>query len=221
MARFIAGLNKEIANVVDLQHYMEMEELLDKVIKVEKKIKSKWFKSSLASSSSWKFNWKHNKATLKTKEEAKKKDLDTVSKYKTEAKTFSKSREIKCFKCQGFENIASQCLNKRVMIVLENGEIKSASSSEDEMPPLEDCFDVEVQEPVHDDLLVTRRALSIKLKDNVDEEQYDHIFHSKCHVKDKVCTMIIDSGSCINVPSTLLIDKLNLHTIKYPKPYKL
>lgn len=40
-------------------------------------------------------------------------------------------------------------------------------------------------------------------------------------MKDKVCTLIIDSGSCTNVASTLLIEKLDLHTMKHPKPYKL
>ncbi|KAJ4717073.1 Transposon Ty3-I Gag-Pol polyprotein [Melia azedarach] len=165
IARFISGLNKEIANVVDLQHYVEMEELLHKAIKVEKQIKSKG--------------------------------------------------------CQELGHIASQCPNKRAMIVLENREIESASSSEDEMPPLEDCSYVEVEEPVHGDLLVPRRAISIQPKDDVDVEQHEHIFQIRCHVKDKVCTMIIDSGSCTNIASTLMVDKLNLHIIKHPKPYKL
>ncbi|KAJ4710348.1 Mutant gag-pol polyprotein [Melia azedarach] len=52
MARFISGLNKEIADVVDLQHCVEMEELLHKAIKVDKQIKSKGFRSGLASNSS-------------------------------------------------------------------------------------------------------------------------------------------------------------------------
>ncbi|KAJ4710331.1 Transposon Ty3-I Gag-Pol polyprotein [Melia azedarach] len=123
--------------------------------------------------------------------------------------------------CQGFGHIASQCPNKRVMMVLENGRIESASSSEDEMPPLADCSDIEIEEPVHGDLLITRKTLSIQPKDDVDVEQREHIFHTICHVKDKVCTMIIDSGSCTNVASALLVDKLNLNTIKHPKPYKL
>lgn len=107
------------------------------------------------------------------------------------------------------------------MIVLENGEIENASSSENEMPPLADCSDIEIEEPVHGDLLVIRRALSIQSKDDVDVEQREHIFYKRCHVKDKVYTMIIDSGGFTNVASTLLVDKLNLYTIKHPKPYKL
>ncbi|KAJ4723252.1 Mutant gag-pol polyprotein [Melia azedarach] len=63
MATFISSLNKEIADVVDLQYYMEIEELLHKAIKVENQIKSKGFRSGLGSSSSWKFKWKDNKVT--------------------------------------------------------------------------------------------------------------------------------------------------------------
>ncbi len=33
--------------------------------------------------------------------------------------------------------------------------------------------------------------------------------------------MIIDGGSCTNVASTVLVEKLNLPTIKHPRPYKL
>ncbi|KAJ4715124.1 Zinc finger, CCHC-type [Melia azedarach] len=116
MARFISGFNKEIADVVDLQHYVEMEELLHKAIKVEKQIKSKGFRFGSASSSSWKSNWKDNKVTSKPKEEPKRKDSIVVSKSKIETKISSKLREVKCFRSQGFGHIASQCLNKRVRI---------------------------------------------------------------------------------------------------------
>ena len=33
--------------------------------------------------------------------------------------------------------------------------------------------------------------------------------------------MIIDSGSCTNAASTLLVEKLSLPTLKHPRPYKL
>ncbi|KAJ4710324.1 Retrovirus-related Pol polyprotein from transposon 17.6 [Melia azedarach] len=56
MVIFFAGLNKEITDVVDLQHYVEIEEVLHKIIRVKKKIKSKGFKSGSVSSSSWKSN---------------------------------------------------------------------------------------------------------------------------------------------------------------------
>ena len=39
MARFLNGLNQEIANVVELQHYVEIEEMVQKVIKIEQQLK--------------------------------------------------------------------------------------------------------------------------------------------------------------------------------------
>ena len=40
----------------------------------------------------------------------------------------NKTSSIKCFKCLGKGHIASQCPNKRTMIVLENGEVDNESS---------------------------------------------------------------------------------------------
>ena len=35
MARFLGGLNKEIADQVELQHYLELEELVHLAVKIE------------------------------------------------------------------------------------------------------------------------------------------------------------------------------------------
>ena len=44
----------------------------------------------------------------------------------------------------------------------DNGEIESGSEDDTEsIPSLEECYDFEVKEPMHGDLLITRRALSI------------------------------------------------------------
>lgn len=222
MARFIGGLKKEIADVVELQYYVEMEDLLHKAVQVEKQLKSKTSsKFSSSSSTSWKSNWKNNKAISHPKENVKAKSTMASSKGKSETNSSSRSRDIKCFRCQGIGHIASECPNKRAMILLDNGDIESVSSSDDEMPLLEDCSDVEVAEPVHGNLLVTRRALSIQPKEDEDAEQRDKIFHTRCLINEKVCSMVIDSGSCTNVASTLMVEKLNLPTKKHPNPYRL
>ena len=35
------------------------------------------------------------------------------------------------------------------------------------------------------------------------------------------CSMIIDGGSCTNVASTALVERLGLVCLKHPKPYRL
>ena len=39
MARFLYGLNRDIANVVELQHCVELEDMVNMAIKVERQIK--------------------------------------------------------------------------------------------------------------------------------------------------------------------------------------
>ena len=41
MARFLVGLNREIANLVELQHYVELEDMVHMAIKIENQLKRK------------------------------------------------------------------------------------------------------------------------------------------------------------------------------------
>ena len=109
------------------------------------------------------------------------------------------------------------------MIMCDNGEVETASESDsDDMPPLEDISDNDVVEyPVKGENLVVRRALNAQIKVDENEQQRENIFHTRCHVNNKVCSMIIDGGSCINVASTTLVEKLGLLLLKHPRPYKL
>ena len=68
-------------------------------------------------------------------------------------------------------------------------------------------------------LLILRRALS-GLKGNQDEQR-ENIFHSRCTIKGKVCSLIIDSGSCTNVDSTSVLEKLNLQATAHSHPYNI
>ena len=107
------------------------------------------------------------------------------------------------------------------MILREDGDIETDGESEDdEMPPLEEASDVEIAYLADGRLLVARRALSVQVKKG-DKVQRENIFHTRCHIKDRVSSMIIDRGSRTNVASTELVEKLSLPTFKHPKPYKL
>jgi hypothetical protein len=41
MARFLNGLNQDITNVVELQHYIELEDMVHVAMKVERQLKRK------------------------------------------------------------------------------------------------------------------------------------------------------------------------------------
>ncbi|XP_033139178.1 uncharacterized protein LOC103841606 [Brassica rapa] len=90
---------------------------------------------------------------------------------------------------------------------------------DDESDPIYDeepCFDY----PAHGPLLVTRRTLSVQPKNN-EKEQRENLFHSRCLVSEKVCSLIIDGGSCTNVASDTLVRKLGLATRPLSRPFRL
>ncbi|RDX78564.1 hypothetical protein CR513_41141, partial [Mucuna pruriens] len=123
--RFIEGLKKKIADMVELQHYMEIEDWLHKTIQVERRSDCQ---------------------------------IKCSPKGKINIDTSYRSHDTKCFNYQGIEHIASQCPNKRSMIMMDNGKVESESSGDDEMSPLEDSSDMEVDEPVDGVVLDTRYA---------------------------------------------------------------
>jgi hypothetical protein len=86
----------------------------------------------------------------------------------------------------------------------------------DEMPELVDASDDDgVEYPVKGESLVARRAFNTQIKIDDMEQQRENIFHTRCYVNNKVCSMIIDGGSCTNVAST------TLPLLKHSRPYKL
>ena len=58
MARFLNELNQDIANVVQLQHCVELEDMVHVAIKVEQQLKRKgiWSFQNPGSSASWRSN---------------------------------------------------------------------------------------------------------------------------------------------------------------------
>ena len=61
MARFLNGLNIDIANMVELQHYLEIEDIMHMTIKVKKQLKIRGnvrSNSFLGSSQGWKLNFR-------------------------------------------------------------------------------------------------------------------------------------------------------------------
>ena len=220
MARCLAGLNLEIQNVVELQHYVELEDMVHMAIKIENQVKRKGSSNTRStpgpSSSTCKLNqWRKEEKPPNTKHKTKLKQEGNNQGNQGKPDSFTTwNHDIMCFKCQGRGHIASQCSNKRVMVMRDNAEIETDNESDcDSMPSLEDADDEEYA--VQGELMVARRALSVQAKED-DEMQRDNIFHTRCHIQNKVWSVIIDGGSCTNVASTTMVEKLGMPTSKHP-----
>ncbi|XP_056853604.1 uncharacterized protein LOC130502881 [Raphanus sativus] len=209
MARFMGGLNRDIMDRLEVHHYVEMEELLHKAIMFEQQLKRRSYKSSYGAS---KPHYQKDEKIRESRPFSKPKVEEQSVKGK-EVATASKSRDIQCYKCKGYGHYASSCSNKRVILIRENGDIESeeeVSESEEER----------VEMPTRGELLVTRRTLNLQAKTDGDEQR-ENLFHTRCMVHGKVCSLVIDGGSCTNVASETMVEKLGLKVIKRPTTYKL
>ena len=94
------------------------------------------------------------------------------------------------------------------------------SNSSRHSSPSKPSSEIENESPPEGDLLVVRRLLG-QVSQPFAESQTENIFHTRCLIQNNICSLIVDGGSCANVASTRVVDKLGLPTISHTKPYKL
>ncbi|KAJ4717052.1 Transposon Ty3-I Gag-Pol polyprotein [Melia azedarach] len=174
MARFLNGLNKEISNVVKLQPYTELEDLLHLALKVEKQLKMRGSTNNFFSyTSSFKSNWRKDDKASSFKPKTESKEASKTSnpgKDKSKLDSTINTKNIKCFKCQGVGHYKRDCPNQRNIFMLD-GEYYLASeeeNGEETMPPLEDASDEEKDEQLtiaeSGKALIARRVLNMQVQ---------------------------------------------------------
>ncbi|XP_027184028.1 uncharacterized protein LOC113782336, partial [Coffea eugenioides] len=195
MARFLNGLRPKIADQVELHHYVELGDLVEKAIKIERRIKRRGSTRSYSN-----FSPSYLRTTPPKKEDKgpsnsiPSRPRPDMTKWESKAtpktaieSSMGRNRDTRCFKCQGRGHIASQCPNQRAMIILPNGEFLTDDEDEkEELPSLEE---EEEALPVNERVgLVVRRALATQVK---------------------------------AADRALMVEKLTLPTLRHPTPYRL
>ncbi|GLU23899.1 hypothetical protein SLE2022_398740 [Rubroshorea leprosula] len=215
IARYLGGLDYDISKVVQLQQYWTLDDVIRLALRVEKQISRKNIPST-----SKPRDFGASRGTQASKTVAK-----TPAKTEKEVSSSrpAQSNTRKCFKCQGFGHIAANCPNRRVVTII-GGEIHEASEDEAEKEQNDETESPQLEEELipadHGESLVVRRSLHATI--TKDEDWLRHnIFHTRCTSRGKVCNVIIDSGSCENVVSNYMVEKLGLPVKDHPHPYKL
>ncbi|XP_048502869.1 uncharacterized protein LOC125498660 [Beta vulgaris subsp. vulgaris] len=231
IARFIAGLDKKLAKKVDLQPYWSFEEVVQVAMRAEKYVKAKkasTFKHFVKQGDKRSGGAKREEGSSSTT--PTRFDKFKGDKGKSSTPLATEERRI-CFKCKGYGNILKDCPNNRVMTLRDIQEIDAdyaKGSFEKEEHEGEKEHDEEAayevdseEEPEYEGQQLIGRHMLHTQPPSLDHTQRDNIFFTRCLVKQRVCDLIIDNGSCANVVSTTLIDKLQCPTSNHPRPYKL
>ncbi|PKU63898.1 hypothetical protein MA16_Dca009882 [Dendrobium catenatum] len=123
------------------------------------------------------------------------------------------SPRTKCFRCQGYEHIASQCSSPYKVSIVEEvteddlePEVNQIHQVKEEDKYFEEDDDTTVlnclQKQDTSPICMVRCALSHSTP--TDDWRRTTIFHTYTKIKDKNCKVIVDSGSCINVVSSTI-----------------
>jgi hypothetical protein len=136
----------------------------------------------------------------------------------------TKSSGIQCFKCGCRVHVIRECPNYHTIIVNDNGEYESASEEEQEAFDEEKFQDANENEDLpscefeRGAALVVTQILSVQMKE-AKNGQWHNLFQTRAKVEGNVCKMIIDGGSCHNLASREMVDKLGMKLLRHPHPY--
>jgi len=227
IVRYLGGLSPKYSQVVELQAYTTFDDVCLLAHKVETQFKTRAARRDYPRPTPKGPPFNEGSSPLPPKPAPSSNSLplknQAPQRNQPPPQTRSNSEPFKprrCFKCQGLGHIASECPNPRIISLAEWEMSKEEEEREDNLACLKEEEPEEVIEVADEgEMLMIKRVMSGHKEEA--EEQRENIFHSRCTVHNKVCSLIIDGGSCANVASSNMVEKLGLHPTVHPHPYKL
>ncbi|KAK1681376.1 hypothetical protein QYE76_042224 [Lolium multiflorum] len=235
IARFFNGLNYPIKRIVEFQQYSNMVELVHQASKAERQVnedikysKSKQYFASKIATSTPTTSVKPTASSTPSKQPSIQSRMKQTVSSTASSKASTGPSNVTCFKCGTQGHKSFECKNTKVMITMENGDIETLSEGEYEalvqaaVANEEDYDEESGEDPLlctHDpspSLVVTR---VLTTQPQAMEDQRCNIFQTRAGIGGKSIKVIIDGGSCHNLASTELCEKLNLTLRKHPHPY--
>ncbi len=147
-----------------------------------------------------------------------------------EATLAGRTRDVLCYRCKGYGHVQRDCPNQRVLVVKDDGGYSSASDLDEATLALLAADDAGTKEPPeeqigaddaeHYESLIVQRVLSAQME-KAEQNQRHTLFQTKCVIKERSCRLIIDGGSCNNLASSDMVEKLALTTKPHPHPYHI
>jgi hypothetical protein len=243
MARFLGGLNREIQDILAYKEYNNVTRLFHLACKAEREVQGRRASARSNISAGKANSWQQRMAstpstrisTPSSSDKTRAAPTNSVAKtmQKPAASTSSvastgRTSNIQCHRCKGYGHMMRDCPNKRVMIVRDDGEYSSASDFDEDTLALlatdhagnEDQIEEHINagEADHYESLIVQRVLSAQME-MAEQNQRHILFQTKCVIKERSCRMIIDGGSCNNLASSDMVQKLALNTKPHPHPY--
>ncbi|GJV35732.1 reverse transcriptase domain-containing protein [Tanacetum coccineum] len=205
IAHFLGVLRPDIADAVSLTQYYSFSDVCRLALRVEQQ------------------NTRKNKSVGRfqpsTRTSTQPQFAPKPGPTKTETPTVTTapldtSGPLRCFKCQGLGHLKRDCPNKQLVAFVDDVEPKYDTENEDASVTLY---------PDQGEALIVRRVLTsvVTPPDNDTTWLRHNIFRTQCTSKGRVCTVIIDGGSCENMVAKTMVDKLGLPTTDHPDPYQL
>jgi hypothetical protein len=249
IARFVGGLNREIRDILQYKEYTKITECFHFACKAEREVQGRYASArsniNAGRSASWqrtttssgRVHPPSGRSALSPPSSDKTRVAPTNSAMKSAPKpavstssvaSTGRTRDLQCHRCKGIGHVQRDCPNKRVMVVTNDGEYSSASDYDEDTLALLAADDAGREEPPdeqigtedaeHYESLIVQRVLSAQME-KAEQNQRHTLFQTKCVIKERSCRLIIDGGSCNNLASSDMVEKLALTTKPHPHPY--